>query len=323
MKSFLHFNARSVHEAVKLLKDYNGKAKLIAGGTDLLGVLKDGILPDYPEAIINIKTLSSLNYIKEDANGLKMGAVAKLEDIVRSSVIRTKYKVLAEAARAVATPQIRSMGTLGGNLVQDVRCWYYRYPHHVGGRMLCQRKGRGPCFAVRGDNRYHAILKGGTCFAVCPSDTAVALTALGARIKITGSKGSRSVPIMEFFTPLGKVLQPNEVITEIQVPRPPEGAKQTFLKFTLRKPIDFAIVSVALIIALKDGICNDARIALGGVAPTPVRAIEAEKVVLGSALDAAAVEAAAEAAVKGAKPLSLNGYKIEIAKAEVRRAFLS
>ncbi len=173
MKSFLHVNARSVDEAVKLLKYYKGKAKLVAGGTDLLGVLKDGILPDYPEAIINIKTISSLNYVREDAEGLKMGVLVKLEDIVKSSIVKTKYKMLAEAAEAVATPQIRRMGTLGGNLCQDLRCWYYRYPHQVGGRVLCYLKGGKSCYALTGENRYHSIFGGlrvatPPCSVACP-----------------------------------------------------------------------------------------------------------------------------------------------------------
>ena len=189
MKSFNHVNVKTVGEAVKLLKYYKGKAKLIAGGTDLLGILKDRILPDYPEAIINIKTIHGLDYIKEDGKGLKIGALAKLSDIAKSPMVKGDYKVLAEAAEAVATPQIRNMGTIGGNLCQDVRCWYYRYPHHIGGRILCLRKGSGPCLAVSGDNRYHAILEGKKCFAVCPSDMAIALTALDAKIKIQTPKG--------------------------------------------------------------------------------------------------------------------------------------
>ena len=254
-----------------MLKAYRGKAKLIAGGTDLLGILKDRILPDYPEAIINIKTIPGLDYIKEDAKGLKIGALTTLSDIAKSPVVKEKYKVLAEAAYAVATPQIRNMATLAGNLCQDVRCWYYRYPHAIGGRILCLRKGSGPCLAVSGDNRYHAILGGKGCFAVCPSDTAVALTALDAKIKIAGLRKKRIVPVKDFFTTLGNVLEPGEMVTEIQLPKPPDRAKQTFLKLTLRKPVDFAIVSVASVITLEDGICKDASIVLGAVAPVPIQ----------------------------------------------------
>ena len=323
MKSFRHINARTLNEACRLLKDYKGKAKLIAGGTDLLGILKDRVLPDYPEAIVNIKTIPALNYIREDAKGLKIGALTTLSQIAQSSVIKGKYKVLAEAAYAVAMPQIRNMATLAGNLCQEVRCWYYRYPHEVGERVLCFRKGRGPCLAVSGDNRYHAILEGKRCFAVCPSDTAVALTVLDAKIQITGLKKNRIIPVKDFFTVLGNVLEPEEIIREIQIPKPLEKARQTFLKLTLRRSIDFAIVSVASVIALEGGICKNAKIALGAVAPIPVRAAQAEQALKGKSLDPKTAGEAAEAAVMGAKPLSMNGYKIKETKVLVQRALLA
>jgi NADPH-dependent glutamate synthase beta subunit-like oxidoreductase/CO/xanthine dehydrogenase FAD-binding subunit len=173
MKVFNHVNAKTANEAVKSLKDREGKAKLIAGGTDLLGTLKDKILPDYPETIINIKTIPELNYISEDAGGLKIGALAKLEEIAQSPIIKEKYKLLAEAAQSVATPQIRRMGTIGGNLCQDVRCWYYRYPHSVGGRILCYLKGGKGCYALTRENQYHSIFGGlrdtsPPCSSACP-----------------------------------------------------------------------------------------------------------------------------------------------------------
>jgi xanthine dehydrogenase YagS FAD-binding subunit len=322
MKTFLHIDAKTVTKACTLLKEYRGKAKLIAGGTDLLGILKDRIFPDYPEAIINIKTISGLDYIKEDAKGLKIGALTTLSNIAGSPVVNGAYKVLAEAARAVASPQIRNMATLGGNLCQDVRCWYYRYPHTIGKRILCLRKGGGPCWAVSGDNRYHAILGGKRCVAVCPSDTAVALTALDAKVKIAGSRKIRVVPVRDFYTTLGNVLQPGEIVTEIQVPKPPDGAKQIFLKLTLRKPIDFSIVSVTSVISLEDGICTDASIALGAVAPAPIKATKAERIIKGKAMTPEMAAQAAEAAVAGAKALSMNAYKIEETKILVQRALL-
>ena len=173
MKSFNHVDAKTVTEAVKLLKNNRDKAKLIAGGTDLLGTLKDRILPDYPETIINIKTIPNLDYISEDAGGLKIGALAKLEAIAQSPIIKGKYKLLSEAAEAVATPQVRRMGTIGGNLCQDVRCWYYRYPHSVGGRILCYLKGGKGCYALTRENQYHSIFGGlretsPPCSLACP-----------------------------------------------------------------------------------------------------------------------------------------------------------
>jgi len=323
MKSFNHFNAKSVREAITLLKNHKGRAMAIAGGTDLIGILKDRILPSYPEAIINIKTIPGLDVIEESAVGLKVGALAKLADIARSQKVEKKFGVLAEAAKSVGTPHLRNMATIGGNLCQDVRCWYYRYPHHMGGRVICRRKGKGTCSAIKGDNRYNAILGAKSCFAVCPSDTAIALSALEAKIKIAGGDGTRSVSISDFFTPLGNSLNRDELVTEVRIPNPPQGCRQRFLKFTLRKPIDFAIVSVASVITIKDGVCGDVRIALGGVAPMPLRAKGAEHVIKGRPLNSETAEDAARAAVSSAKPLSRNAYKIEITKVLVKRAILS
>ena len=169
MRPFKHKNAKTVNEAVKL--QGKGKTKLIAGGTDLLGILKDEILHEYPETIINIKTIPKMDYIKEDARGLKIGALTKLEDIASSPIVREKYEILAEAAEAVATPHIRAMGTLGGNLCQDVRCWYYRYPNQIGGRIDCYLKGGKECYALTRENQYHSIF-GGLRFAAPPCQTA-------------------------------------------------------------------------------------------------------------------------------------------------------
>ena len=323
MKAFKHFNATSVDEAIALMRSAKGNASLIAGGTDLLGVLKDEILPDYPEAIINIKTIPGLDDIAEKGKGLKIGALTKLVDVVAHPLVRKKYPILSKAAEAVATPEIRNMATLGGNLCQDTRCWYYRYPHHMGGRIICYRKKKGPCLAVKGDNRYHAIMGGKMCFAVCPSDTAIALTALGAKLEIKGSKKVRKVPVAEFFTTRGNILEPDELLTHIEISNPAAGARQEFLKHTLRKPVDFAIASAAAVVTMKAGICKDARIVLGAVAPTPVRAVDSEKFLKGKVVSEKAIAEAAEAAVKDAKPMRMNAYKVEITKTLVRRALLS
>jgi xanthine dehydrogenase YagS FAD-binding subunit len=322
MRTFRHIDARTVGEACTLLAQYAGKAVLNAGGTDLLSVLKGRISNEYPEIIINIKTIRDLEFIRKDANHLIIGALAKLSDMVKSPVLKEGYWVLAEASHSVATPQVRNMATLGGNLCQDVRCWYYRYPCSIGGPIACLRKGEGPCLALKGDNRYHAILGGKKCFAVCPSDTAVALAALDAQINIASPEGERSIAVTDFYGPLNNALRTDEMVSKILVPRILRQAKQRFIKFTLRKPIDFAIVSVASVIAVEDGICTDARIVLGAVAPTPVRAKEAEKAIVGRYINEDAAAEAAEQAVAGSKPLSKNAYKVEIAKTLVRRAIL-
>ena len=323
MKAFKHFNATSVDEAIALIRSSKGNANLIAGGTDLLGVLKDEILPDYPEAVINIKTISRLADVKHNKKGLKIGALTKLADVAAHPLVREKYPILSKAAEAVATPEIRNMATLGGNLCQDTRCWYYRYPHHMGGRIICYRKEKGPCQAIKGDNRYHSIMGGKACFAVCPSDTAIALTALDAKLEIKGPQKVRKVSVDEFFTTRGNVLEPEELLTHIEILSPAEGARQEFLKFTLRKPVDFAIASVAVILTMQAEVCEDVRIVLGAVAPTPIRIVDSEKLLIGKAVNEKDIAEAAEAAVKDAKPMQMNAYKVEITKVLVKRALSS
>jgi xanthine dehydrogenase YagS FAD-binding subunit len=322
MRPFTHFNARTIKEACKLLAKYDGKAVLNAGGTDLLSTLKEENLFEYPEALINIKTIAGLDEIVESRGTLRIGALTTLASLVTSPLLNGLYPALAEAARSVATPQIRNAATIGGNLCQDVRCWYYRYPRHIGGPILCARKGKGPCLAVKGDNRYHAVMGGKKCFAVCPSDNAVALAALDGEIRIAGPEGQRKIAVTDFFNPLGNSLRRGEMVTGVEVPSVEKEPRQAFLKFTLRKPVDFAIVSVAAVLTVQDGLCTDARIALGAVAPGPVRAKKAEEVLVGRPVDEKAAANAGEAALAGAKPLSMNAYKIEIAKALVKRAIL-
>jgi xanthine dehydrogenase YagS FAD-binding subunit len=322
MKSFIHINARTVEEACALLRQYEGKAVLNAGGTDLMSTLKGENCSTYPEAIINIKTIAGLDFIEEDGGVLRLGACAKLSHLAKSPLVTEGYRTLAEAARTVATPQIRNMATIGGNLCQDVRCWYYRYPRQIGGPIDCTRKGSRVCPAVPGDNRYHAIFLESKCFAVCPSDTAVALAALDARIIIAGPTGERSVAATEFYGSLATTLARDEMVRSIEIPKPSPRAEQRFTKFSLRKPIDFAVVSIATVITTEQGICTDARIALGAVASGPVRARGAENVLIGRRIDEETAAEAAELALKGARPLSKNAYKVEIAKTLVKRAIL-
>lgn len=323
MKPFGHYDAACVEEAISFLKEPEKKNRCIAGGTDLLGVLKDEILSDYPDALINLKTIAGMDSIRESAGELRIGATAKIADIASSPLVREGYPALSQAAEAVASPEIRTMATIGGNLCQDIRCWYYRYPHSMGGRMLCLRKGSGPCHAGKGDNRYHAILGAEGCVAVCPSDTAVALSALAAGILLVGEQGVRRLAVEAFFTPFGNALKEGELLKEIGIPVPPPGSRQVFVKFTERKPIDFAIASVALLVTMDQGKCASARVFLGGVAPMPWRAHGTEQILMGKIIDAETAERAAHASVAGAKPLSGNGYKLEITKALVKRALLA
>ncbi len=323
MKSFEHIHAMSLSHATELLARHGDKARLLAGGTDLLGLLKTKAAPAYPELVINIKRIPGLNTIRENGTGLRIGAVAKLADVADSPEVKKNYPMLAEAALSVATPQIRYMGTLGGNLAQETRCWYYRYPNEIGGRIMCRRKGEGPCLAVTGDNRYHAVFGGKKCLAVCPSDTAVALAALGGRIHVAGTAAERVMDVMDFYNPMGNALAPEEIITEIRIPRPPDGNRQVFMKHRVRESIDFAIVSVGLTVRFTRGACSSVRIVLGAVAPGPHRALKAEAFLEDKPLNGEIMDEAAELAVAGAVPLSRNAYKIELAKTLVKRALSS
>jgi xanthine dehydrogenase YagS FAD-binding subunit len=276
MKKFRHQNARSIDEAVHALGSHGTKACVIAGGTDLLGKMKDEILPTYPEAIINLKTIPGLDYIKEEGGVLRIGALTRLEDIAKNPIVHSKYKALGEAAHRTASPHIREMGTLGGNICQDIRCWYYRTPHN---RFPCLRKGGGRCYAIEGDNRYHSIfgstVKGG-CLAVHPSDTAPALIALDAVFKTT----QRVIQAEDFFdvdVARTTVLEPDEIVTEIQIPEPRPGMRSCFLKFASRKTIDFAIVNCAVLLASSGVKVSAARVCLNAVYVKPYRVLSAEE----------------------------------------------
>jgi xanthine dehydrogenase YagS FAD-binding subunit len=316
MKRFAYRNTATIAEAVSLLKA--GNAAILAGGTDILNLLKIGALTNPPETLVNIKNISGLNSISGEAAGLKIGATARLSDIASSKIVRRGYSSLAKAAESAASPPLREMGTIAGNLCQEVQCWYFRRSFLTGTFFDCLRKGGKQCYAVGGDNRYHAILGGKKCFAVCPSDTAIALTALDASI-VTNK---RNIPIGGFFETLGNVLDKGEIITAIRIPAPKSGTQQVFIKFALRPAIDFAVVSVAAAITIKRRKVSDARIVLGAVAPVPYRAIDAEDVLKGNVIDEPTAEMAAADAVKDALPLSCNKYKIQIAKALVKRAIL-
>jgi xanthine dehydrogenase YagS FAD-binding subunit len=322
VKEFKHFNAYSIDEAVSLLGRYGDRACVIAGGTDLLGKMKDVILPTYPEAVINIKTIPDLNYITQSDGMLKIGALTTLAEIAHSEAARSRCLALAQAACRAASPQIRNMGTIAGNICQDIRCWYYRNQNN---RFSCLRKKGGRCYAIKGDNRYHSIFGGsvsGGCMAVHPSDTAPALIALDAKIKTS----SRMIDAQDFFEvkPVKTtVLKTDEIVTEIQVPEPPAGTSSTFFKFALRKSIDFPIVNCAAMITVKDGKVAGARICLNAVHVVPYRAARAEKVIIGKSLNEAVAEEAGQAAVAEAKPLEHNKYMVAVARTLVKRAILA
>jgi xanthine dehydrogenase YagS FAD-binding subunit len=322
MKNFKHFNAYSVDEAVALMGRYGERAAVIAGGTDILGKMKDSILPAYPEALINIKTIPGMSYIKEEGGMLKIGPLTLLADIAASPVVKSKYAALAQAAGRTASPHLRNMGTIGGNICQDIRCWYYRNQNN---RFSCLRKKGGRCYAIKGDNRYHSIFGGsvsGGCFAVHPSDTAPALVALDAKIVTSG----RTIDAEKFFEvkPVKTtILKADEIVTAIQIHEPPAGSASAFLKFALRRSIDFPIVNCAAMLTLKDGKVSAASICLNAVHVIPYRAVQAEQAVIGKKIDEALAEEAGQAAVSAARPLEHNKYMVAVARTLVKRTLLA
>ncbi len=322
MKEFTHFNASTLDEAVSLLSRYGRKASIIAGGTDLLGKMKDEILPTYPEAVINIKTIPGMEYVREENQILKIGALTRLEDIAHHPIVKAKFSALAQAASKTASPHIREMGTIGGNIVQDIRCWYYRSPNN---RFPCLRKGGGRCYSIEGDNRYHSILGGsvdGGCYAVHPSDTAPALIALDARVKTT----KRTINAEDFFqvaVTKTTVLDDDEIVAEIQIPEPATYSRSAFIKFALRKTIDFSIVNCASMVTYSKDRVQVARICLNAVYVKPYRAFRAEEVITGEILNETSAEAAGSAAISQAKPLQHNGYMAQIARTMVKRSLLA
>jgi xanthine dehydrogenase YagS FAD-binding subunit len=321
MERFAYKNATTVADAVSILR--TEKASILAGGTDILNLLKMGALTNPPKTLVNIKNISGLDSISEDAQGLNIGALTKLSDIAASSVVKEKYSALAKAAEAVASPPLREMGTIAGNICQEVQCWYFRRSFLTGTFFDCLKKGGLTCFAIKGDNSYHSIF-GGTrgCVAVNASDIAPVLIALNAKIKTT----ARVIEADRFFTGEGHkttALNDDEIVTEIQIPAPNSGTKQTFTKFAPRPTIDFAVVNVATAITIEGGKVSDARIVLNAVALAPRRATGAEDALKGKIISESVAETAAAAIVKGTVPLADNKYKVQIAQTLVKRAVLA
>ncbi len=322
MKDFAHVNATSFDEAAALLAKDN--AAVIAGGTDIIYSMKGMNTPNLPDTLVNIKTIADADYIKEEGGFIKIGALAKLTAIAKSSVVKSKATALAEAAELVASPELRNMGTIGGNICQKPRCIYYRNEFN---NFPCARKVKGgTCYAITGVHRYHSIFGGvGGCMAVCPSDTAVALVALKAKIVTTKKTWEAAdffkVQNKEFGTARGEqinALDLDEIVKEIQVPV--TSAKSTYKKWAFRKAIDFPQVSCAVV---KDG--NSAEIALGGVYNEP----KAFSGVSTSDAAKAGDECLAKATglntprADGQADRYSNTYKIQIAKVMIKRAIQS
>ncbi len=312
-------DARSLDEALSLLE---GKSMVKAGGVDLMIRLKEGL--DSPSRLVNLRTVPGLDYVKEDGGWLHLGPLVTLTTISEHPLLRSRYTALADAALHAATPHIRNMATLGGNLLQRPRCWYFRSE-----QFHCLRKGGDRCFAQDGENDYHAIFDNQLCAIVHPSAAACALTALGATLEIRGKKGTREAPLDGFFLrPEQDVtrehsLGEDELLTEIRVPALPDGARTAYKKIFQKESFDWPLAEVAVVLDQRGGTVSKASIVLGAAAPVPWRAEAAEKALAGKAVSIQSAREAAMAAVHGATPLSQNAYKIPIFEAAVRRTILA
>jgi xanthine dehydrogenase YagS FAD-binding subunit len=288
-------------------------AVLHAGGTDLLGCLRDGVFST--EKVVAIGGLEELRGIDSTRDGgLRIGALTTLAEIATHPLVAERYAALALGAASAGSPQLRNQGTVGGNLCQRPRCWYYR------GDFDCLRKGGTTCYAIAGENQYHCIFGGDRCYIVHPSDTAPALVALNARVRLASSGGMRLVPLESFFIPPGtdlrreNVLQPGELLTEILLPPPATGQRSIYRKARARGAWDFALAGVAVVLSGAGDRVEGSRVVLSGVAPIPWRAVDVEEVLGGNRLDAETISRAAAASIADARPMTRNGYKVRLVR---------
>lgn len=320
MRSFQHIYPRDLDHALEILRARGAGAEVIAGGSDLLAMMKEGLR--MPEVLVNLQRIQGLDTVRfDERRGLRIGGMTRLRTLETDPMLAARFTALAQSAASVASPQIRNVATIGGNLAQRTRCWYYRGP------FPCWLKGGTECFAVHGENKFHAVFGEGPCVMVQASDIATALLALEGQVVIAGPGGTRKVPAGRFFVnPTAdrrreNTLRPDEILTEVTVPTPVKGTRSGFLKCTERRDWDAAIVSIAYALVEEDGVCRQAAIVLGGVATTPRRASEAERELTGRRLTPSVIAKAADALVAGAHPLSQNGYKIPLLKGYFRAIF--
>jgi len=329
MPAFELFQPSSVEDAQTLLGRYGADAWVLAGGLDTFDWLKDRIRR--PQAVVDLSGIDELKGIRERDGGLEIGAMSTLSEVVRHPLVKERYGILLEAAEAAASPQIRNQGTIGGNVSQDTRCWYYR------AGWSCYRAGGNICYAdtPQSINREHAILDADRCVAVNPSDTAPALIALGAEMVIRTGEGERVVPAERYFIGPGTditrmtILQPGDLLTSIRIPADwaasaqgsgEPGATFYFEKVRDRQVWDFALVSVASAMVLKGTTIERIRLAVNGVAARPLRLQNVEQVVAGRPRNEATAVVAANLAIEGAQPLAFNAYKVPLMRNLVKRA---
>jgi xanthine dehydrogenase YagS FAD-binding subunit len=318
MNRFEWVNAASVAEVVA-----RGQGAIVkAGGVDVMDLLKERLIA--PQRLVNLRSVPGLDRLGENPNGLSIGPLVTLGRLASEPIVMRRYRALAEACGHAATPQIRNMATVGGNLLQRPRCWYFRSE-----QFACRKKGGAECFAQSGENAFHAIFDNGQCAAVHPSSAACALVALGAQIEITGPSGARVIPLDGFFTKPAQgvehenALGASDVVTEIRVPAPSATASSAYVKLSEKDSFDWPLVEVAVAIEVSGGVCKKATIALGAVAHTPMRAVAAEAAIVGKSIDEATARASGDAATQGATPLRDNGHKVQLLAVAVKRALLA
>ncbi len=312
----------TLREASELLSGRPGEQLALAGGQDLLALMKDYVLT--PTRLVDLKSLPNLDRIEVDrAGNLSLGALVTLAEVADSEVVRKGWPVLAQAAGEAATPQIRNLGTVGGNLCQKPRCWYYRAEE-----LRCWRKGGQTCLAADGDHRYHAVLGGGSCLAPNFSALANPATACGGKVAVFGPNGARELALPEFYAPvLGNqprdhALAPDELVTGLLVP-PLAGWRAAHEEVRFKQSHDWPIAMATAVLRLDGGRVREARLVLGAVAPVPYLAADAAAVLRGRPLTAALAEQAAEAVARTATPLALNAYKVTVMRHLIRRVLLS
>ena len=324
MKAFTNATPKDLAQAIAIAGQArrDGRtAALAGGGSDMLGMMKERLIT--PDVLVHLTSIKGLDQVKADNNGVVIGGLITLDALASHPLIRQQYAVLAEAAADVATPQIRNVATLAGNICQRPWCWYYR------NGFACLKNGGTTCFSVAGENEFHAIFGGGPSYIVHPSDTAPALVALDATFRLTGPAGERVVSAAEFFTlpavnaARENVLKDDEVLHTIALPKPIPGAKSTYHKIMDREAWTHAVVSAAVVLDMSGDVCRNARIVLGGVAPTPWRLPEVEKMLAGQRITPALAAAAGKAAVAGARPLAKNQYKVPMTEAMIARTLES
>ena len=321
MKNFEYGKPASIEQALAFLNKGTPDVFLMGGGTDLLGEIKEGIVA--PAAVLDLKAIPGLAGIKKEKDALVIGAAASIADVAENADIAGLFPALHQAAGVISSPQLRIMGTVGGNLCQRPRCWYYR-----DASVVCTKKGGSKCYAEKGRNKYHAIFAGGFCWSVYPSDLAPVLLALGAQIVLQAAGGERILPVARFYAPpivnvrKENVLAGGEILKEVRIPLPKPGDKSAYVKFIERGAWDFAVVSAAVWVSAAGNSVRDIRIVCGGVAPIPWALTAAEDALRGSRVSQISVSRAAAKAAAQAVPLSENGYKVYLLESIVTDAVL-